>query len=146
MSYHKYERIAPLYDVLDKAYEVSWKRGLRAAVFRDTGGMILDAGAGTGCNIPFYPENATVIGIDNSPRMLTRAVKRAVREGIEAEFLEMDLTRTSFPDDHFDAIAVTFVSTARIEPCEGSSSARPVSGFSSAPTGCCMNEFAAMMK
>ena len=44
------------------------------------------------------------------------------------------------------AIAVTLVSTARIEPCEGSSSARPVSGFSIAPTGCCMNEFAAMMK
>jgi ubiquinone/menaquinone biosynthesis C-methylase UbiE len=109
VSYQKYERIAPLYDVLDKAYEVSWKRGLRAAVFRDTGGMVLDAGAGTGCNIPFYPENATVIGIDNSPGMLARAVNRAVREGIEAEFLEMDLTRTSFPDDHFDAIAVTFV-------------------------------------
>ena len=109
MSYQKYERIAPLYDVLDKAYEVSWKRRLRGEVFRGSVGLVLDAGAGTGCNIPFYPRNATIVAVDNSPAMLSRAAKRAVREGVEAEFLEMDLTRTSFPDNHFDAIAVTFV-------------------------------------
>ncbi|UEM23330.1 class I SAM-dependent methyltransferase [Skermanella mucosa] len=109
MSYEKYERIAPLYDVLDKAYEVSWKRRLRNDVFRDAGGMVLDAGAGTGCNIPFYPRNARVIGVDNSPGMLVRARKRAAKEGVAAEFLEMDLTRTRFPDNHFDVIAATFV-------------------------------------
>src|SRR5690625_6467362 len=44
------------------------------------------------------------------------------------------------------ARAVMLVSTDRMEPWEASSSARPDSGFSSAPTGCCMKEFAAMMK
>ena len=44
------------------------------------------------------------------------------------------------------ASVVTLVRTERMEPWEGSSSARPVSGFSMAPTGCCMKEFAAMMK
>ena len=84
MSYQKYERIAPLYDVLDKAYEVSWKRRLRGEVFRGSVGLVLDAGAGTGCNIPFYPRNATIVAVDNSPAMLSRAAKRAVREGVEA--------------------------------------------------------------
>ncbi|EWY40191.1 type 11 methyltransferase [Skermanella stibiiresistens SB22] len=109
MSYQTYERIAPLYDVLDKAYEVSWKKRLRADVFRGAGGVILDAGCGTGCNIPFYPRDARVVGVDNSPGMLVRARKRALKEEVRADFLEMDLTRTHFPDNHFDAIAATFV-------------------------------------
>lgn len=109
MSYEKYERIAPLYDVLDKPYELSWKRQLRRRVFEGTHGRILDAGAGTGCNLPFYPPEAEVIGIDSSPSMLARARKRALRAGRQAQYLEMDLLKTDFPDDHFDFVVATFV-------------------------------------
>jgi ubiquinone/menaquinone biosynthesis C-methylase UbiE len=109
VSYRKYERIAPLYDVLDKAYEVSWKRHLRNLVFRGASGRILDAGAGTGCNMPFYPAGAETIAVDNSPSMLMRARKRAAKLGRNVDIRVMDLIRTSFPDNHFDTIAATFV-------------------------------------
>ncbi|CAO3454324.1 hypothetical protein [Azospirillum argentinense] len=104
-----YERIAPLYDALDLGYEVMWKRRLRRGTFRGLSGRILDAGAGTGCNIPFYPAGAHVTAVDASPAMLTRAARRAERLGRAVEFQVLDLTATGFPDGHFDHVVATFV-------------------------------------
>ncbi|MDR3515012.1 MAG: class I SAM-dependent methyltransferase [Azospirillaceae bacterium] len=109
MNNKKYERIAPLYDVLDGPYEVGWKRRLRKVVFNDLSGLVLDAGCGTGCNLPVYPRNARMIGVDNSPAMLVRARKRAEKHGCNVEFLERDLLRTNFPDAYFDHVVATFV-------------------------------------
>jgi hypothetical protein len=50
-----YDRMAPVYDALDAIYEWSWKRRLRAELFRHARGRVLDVGVGTGCNMPFYP-------------------------------------------------------------------------------------------
>jgi ubiquinone/menaquinone biosynthesis C-methylase UbiE len=107
-AFRTYERIAPIYDAIDAIYEVSWKRRLRAMVFDGAGGRILDAGAGTGANVPFYPQANAVVGIDISPRMLERARMKAAQLGKQAEFQEMDIRNTSFPDAHFDSIISTF--------------------------------------
>lgn len=104
-----YERIAPLYDLLDKGYEVAWKGRLRERVFAGTTGTILDAGAGTGCNIPYYPQGARVVAVDASPGMLARAEKRAEKLGRPVEFQVLDLAATGFPDASFDHIVATFV-------------------------------------
>lgn len=106
--FRTYERIAPIYDAIDAIYEVTWKRRARALVFEGASGRILDAGAGTGANVPFYPDGAPVIGIDISPRMLERARAKAAQLGKQAEFQEMDIRATSFPDGHFDSVIVTF--------------------------------------
>jgi phosphatidylethanolamine/phosphatidyl-N-methylethanolamine N-methyltransferase len=103
-----YDRLAPVYDALDAVYEVTWKRRVRALVFEGAAGLVLDVGAGTGANVPFYPEAGKTIGIDISPRMLDFARTKAERLGKPAEFLEMDLRHTSFPDNHFDLLAATF--------------------------------------
>jgi len=104
-----YERIAPIYDVLDKGYEVLWKRRLRALTFEGTSGTILDAGAGTGCNMPFYPADARVIAVDASPSMLAYARKRAAKLGREVDLHVLDLADTGFPDASVDHIVATFV-------------------------------------
>jgi ubiquinone/menaquinone biosynthesis C-methylase UbiE len=104
-----YERIAPLYDVLDKGYEVLWKRRLRAQTFEGTTGAVLDAGAGTGCNIPFYPAHSQPVAVDASARMLERARQRAGKLGRTVDFRVMDLTATGFADATFDHIVATFV-------------------------------------
>lgn len=109
MSRKTYDRIAPLYDVLDKAYEVGWKRRLRALVFEGTSGRILDAGAGTGCNMPLYPRGARVVAVDNSAPMLARARRRAERLGLDVDIQVRDLLATGFPDGHFDHVVATFV-------------------------------------
>ena len=62
----RYERIAPLYDLLDLPFERKRYRALRPLLFRDLGGRLLDAGIGTGRNCAFYPPGADVSGIQPS--------------------------------------------------------------------------------
>ena len=104
-----YDRIAPLYDLLDGIYEHSWKARLRAGLFAHARGRILDVGVGTGCNIPFYPEGAQVVGIDMSERMLDRARERAHELGRPVTLRPMNLLSLDFPDGAFDTVSATFV-------------------------------------
>lgn len=105
-----YERIAPVYDLLDGVYEWSWKRRLRAELLAAARpGRLLDVGVGTGCNMPFYPAGAQAVGIDASPRMLARARARAGRLGLAVELRAMNLLALDFPDGHFDTVVATFV-------------------------------------
>lgn len=106
---HTYNRIAPLYDLLDGIYEHSWKRHLRAELFQHAKGRILDVGVGTGCNMPFYPNDSKVIGIDMSERMLDRARDRAQELECPVTLRAMNLFALDFPDASFDTITVTFV-------------------------------------
>jgi phosphatidylethanolamine/phosphatidyl-N-methylethanolamine N-methyltransferase len=108
-SRRTYERIAPLYDVLDAPYERSWKHGLRAELFRHASGRILDVGVGTGCNIPCYPPASEVVGIDLSQRMLKRARGRAAGLGRPLPLAQMSLLDLAFADHSFDTVVATFV-------------------------------------
>ena len=105
----RYQRIAPWYDLLDLPFETLRYRTLRPLLFQDLTGRILDAGVGTGRNIPFYPPDAEVVGIDNSPAMLARAERRRLRLGHPMTLREMDVTRLALPDDQFDAAVATFL-------------------------------------
>lgn len=104
-----YDRVAPLYDLMDSVYERSWKSRLRSELFSDAGDRILDVGIGTGCNIPHYPAGASVVGIDSSRAMLARARKRADAMGRPLELHRMNLLELAFPDDAFDTVVATFV-------------------------------------
>ncbi|HXV22799.1 MAG TPA: class I SAM-dependent methyltransferase [Alphaproteobacteria bacterium] len=104
-----YDRIAPLYDLLDSPFEYSWRGRLRARMFDGLSGRILDAGIGTGRNIPHYPKKAATVGIDASAGMLEQAQRRSDRLGSKVELLQRDITNTRFPDASFDAIVSTFV-------------------------------------
>jgi hypothetical protein len=75
----RYQRIAPVYDLLDRSFEYRRCRQIRPLLFGGLSGRILDAGMATGCNMPFYPGEASVVGIDLSPAMSGRAPRRMVR-------------------------------------------------------------------
>lgn len=104
-----YRRIAALYDVLDLPFERGRYAKLRPLLFAGLSGTILDAGVGTGRNIPYYPAGAQVVGIDNSIAMLLRARDRRARLGAPAALAAMDVLRTGFADRRFDAIVATFL-------------------------------------
>ena len=108
-SHRRYERFAAFYDLFDLPFERGRYRPLRRLLFEGLGGRILDAGVGTGRNIPFYPEPAEVIGIDQSRAMLARARHRCVALGGSVELHEADVRRTGFPDRHFDAVVASFL-------------------------------------
>lgn len=105
----RYQRIAPFYDVLDLPFEYGRYRRIRAQVFHDLSGRLLDAGVGTGRNMPFYPSGAQVVGIDLSPAMLKRAALRGAASPASVELQRMDVTSLDFPDGYFDAAVATFL-------------------------------------
>jgi ubiquinone/menaquinone biosynthesis C-methylase UbiE len=106
---HKYERIAPLYDLLDFPFERGRYRAIRPLLFEGLSGRLLDAGVGTGRNIPFYPADAQVTGIDLSPAMLARAERRRKAIGASVDLGRMDVTHLEFPEGSFDAAVATFL-------------------------------------
>jgi ubiquinone/menaquinone biosynthesis C-methylase UbiE len=104
-----YQRIARWYDMLDAPFERKRYRPIRPLLFKGLAGRILDAGVGTGCNIPFYPPGSEMVGIDLSPAMLERARQRRDAEGREVELLEKNVLDTGFEDASFDAVVSTFL-------------------------------------
>jgi ubiquinone/menaquinone biosynthesis C-methylase UbiE len=105
----RYQRIAPLYDFLDSPFESRRYRKIRPLLFQGLSGRLLDAGVGTGRNIPFYPPGAVMTGIDLSANMLERAKRRRNSLGADVDLRQMDVTNLSFPDHHFDAAVATFL-------------------------------------
>ena len=80
---------------------------------------MLEVGVGTGKNLNYYPEGVEATGIDFSPRMLTKAEKRANDLGIEVDLKEMDAQQLSFPDHSFDTVFATFVFCSVPDPVLG---------------------------
>jgi ubiquinone/menaquinone biosynthesis C-methylase UbiE len=108
-NFDRYQRIAPFYDLLDLPFEYGRYRALRPLLFRSLSGRILDAGVGTGRNLPFYPSGTDVIGIDISPAMLERADRRRRSSKVNVQLRQMDVTHLQFPDRTFDAAVATFL-------------------------------------
>lgn len=104
-----YQRIAPLYDILDFAGETLNQRQVRPQLLEGLSGRILDAGIGTGRNIPFYPPNATVVGTDLSNAMLRRADRRRKRLDAPLHLVASNVCQSPYPDDCFDAAIATFL-------------------------------------
>ena len=104
-----YRRIAPFYDFLDGPFERGRYAPIRGGLFAGLQGRILDAGVGTGRNIPHYPAGSDVIGIDLSPAMLARARRRRDALGSDVPLAAMDVLRTGFADARFDAVVASFV-------------------------------------
>ncbi len=104
-----YERVGRWYDLLDHYFEVGRYQAIRPLLFEGLSGNLLDAGVGTGCNMPFYPTGATVTGIDLSPAMLKRAHKRRAALGINVDLREADIRDTGLVAAGFDGIVSTFV-------------------------------------
>jgi ubiquinone/menaquinone biosynthesis C-methylase UbiE len=105
----KYQRIAPLYDLLDLPFEYGRYRRIRPLLFQGLSGRILEAGVGSGRNFAFYPPGSTIVGIDVSPSMLARAERRRKLTTAEIQLRQMDVTRLDLPEKWFDAAVAAFL-------------------------------------
>ena len=104
-----YDGIARFYDIFDLPFEHARYRPLRRVLLDGLSGTLLDAGVGTGCNFPFYPDGSKVTGIDLSPAMLDRARRRKDKLGTAVDLREMNVMEMDFADDSFDGIISTFL-------------------------------------
>ena len=116
----RYDRIAPLYDLMEALVERrrfrAWRERLWSQVHP---GHILEVGVGTGKNMPYYPKGAQVTAIDLSERMLERARQRAQSLGLNVDLRLMDVQHLTFPDDTFDTAVATFVFCSVPDPILG---------------------------
>lgn len=104
----KYNRIAPIYELLDLPLEFFFFRKWRKESLSGLSGKILEVGVGTGRNLKYYPAGCRVIGIDKSAGMLQKAWEKA--EGMKNITLyPMDAEHLEFPDNSFDYVVATFV-------------------------------------
>jgi ubiquinone/menaquinone biosynthesis C-methylase UbiE len=87
-------------------------RRLRRQAFAALQGDVLEVGAGTGVNLPFYGPDARVTGCDASEEMLGKVARRRA-EGRVA-LVRADVQRLPFAGGSFGAVAasLTFCSVA----------------------------------
>jgi ubiquinone/menaquinone biosynthesis C-methylase UbiE len=105
----RYQRIAPLYDLLDLPFEWGRYRRIRPLLFAGLSGCILEAGVGTGRNMPFHPRAAEVTAIDFSAAMLKRAERRTALSPAKVVLGQMDVTRLALRDAAFDGAVASFL-------------------------------------
>jgi len=106
----RYDRIAPIYDLMEAGVERLAFRHWRTELWGHIEGQrVLEVGVGTGKNVPYHPAGARVTGIDISAPMLARASGRVGNLGADVGLAQMDAERLGFPDDVFDAAVATFV-------------------------------------
>jgi SAM-dependent methyltransferase len=99
---------AALYDRLTSSEEIA------LAPFRErtagrVHGDVLELGAGTGANLPFYARDVRLVVFEPNAAMASRLEKRAARLGIP---VQVDVTRQDrlpYADASFDAVVATFV-------------------------------------
>ncbi|WP_340681827.1 class I SAM-dependent methyltransferase [Amycolatopsis coloradensis] len=70
-------------------------------------GEVLEVAVGTGLNLPLYPEDVTLTGIDLSDGMLTIARGRAERLGHPVTLRRADAHDLPFDADSFDTVVCT---------------------------------------
>jgi ubiquinone/menaquinone biosynthesis C-methylase UbiE len=95
---------APSYDKQIALFEKIWFGGGREWLARRVRGRVLEVAIGTGRNLPCYPQDAVVTGIELSPAMLAIARQRAAGLGRDADLREGDAEHLPFADDSFDTV------------------------------------------
>lgn len=104
----KYNRIAPIYELIDLPLELFFFRKWRKEALSGLSGKVLEIGVGSGRNLKYYPAGCSVTGIDNSGGMLEKA-REKVREMKNVNLLLMDAEHLEFLDNSFDYVITTFV-------------------------------------
>ncbi len=120
LARRRYNRIAPVYDLLEGLVERSRYRQWRQLLWsKVTGKRVLEVGVGTGKNFPYYPAEAEVTGIDFSEKMLARAREKARKQKVKVTLLPMDVQKMKFPDNSYDTVVATFVFCSVPDPIKG---------------------------
>ncbi len=78
----------------------------RARLCGPAQGRVLEIAIGTGLNIPHYKNADSVVGIDNNPAMLRRAIRRTWETKTPVELVVADARDLPFPNQSFESIVV----------------------------------------
>src|ERR1700740_1282 len=99
-----WDKTAPGYDRQIAFFERNWFGGGREWLGERARGRVLEVAVGTGRNLPHYPAEVTVVGVEFSPAMLSVARQRAARLGRDVDLREGDAQDLPFGDASFDTV------------------------------------------
>ena len=102
-----YEQIADRYDEYVGYFEKLLVNDDRRWVCAQASGDVLEIGVGTGRNLPFYPPDVRLTGLDLTPAMLAVAGRRATELGRDVELRVGDAQALDLPDGQFDTVVAT---------------------------------------
>ncbi len=91
-------------------------RPIRASVVGAAQGRVLEIGAGTGLNFPYYTAAESVVATEPDPFMLRRARKQARDLGLTIEFRQCAAEALPLPDASFDTVVSTLTLCTVGEP------------------------------
>ena len=102
-----YDRQAAHYDALIAVAERLLFHGGRQWACGQVSGRVLEVGIGTGRNLPLYPPEVELTGIELSPAMLDLARARAARLARPADLRLGDAQELPFAERSFDSVIAT---------------------------------------
>ncbi len=112
-----YDKLAIVYDL---TFGPALHPGRLQAIERmniQPGERVLEVGVGTGINLPLYPREATITGIDFTASMLEKARERAARKNAApVRLLQMDAADLKFADDSFDIVYAPYLISVVPDP------------------------------
>lgn len=115
----RYNRISRFYNLMEKSMSSGTNRWRNQLFSKIKGPKVLEVGVGTGINLPHYPRNLEITGIDFSPGMLQHARKVAEQLDFPIELMEMDVQSLTFADGTFDTVITTCVFCSVPNPIMG---------------------------
>jgi phosphatidylethanolamine/phosphatidyl-N-methylethanolamine N-methyltransferase len=120
LTLERWQRIAPTYGAVERFIERRVFGPWRARVWSLVrGSNVLEVGAGTGPNMPYYPSGVQVTATDVSAPRIERARQRAQHLGLQVELRVMDAQQLDFPAATFDAAVATLVFCSVPDPVQG---------------------------
>lgn len=102
--------MATIYDGFMGTMERAGLSAWREALLADVGGRVLEIGAGTGVNLPFYPPAVErLVVAEPDANMRKRLVRRVEGSGSRAEVSDASALALPWEDASFDAVVCTLV-------------------------------------
>lgn len=102
-----YDKSADRYDRMISIPEKLFLGDDRAWICSQARGDVLEVAIGTGRNLPYYPKDVRLTGVELSPAMVEVAHARARELGIEADLRVGDAQALPFLDESFDTVVIT---------------------------------------
>jgi ubiquinone/menaquinone biosynthesis C-methylase UbiE len=111
-----YNQLARDYDSWTKGFDRVMLGTGRSRVCSRAHGTTLEIAVGTGLNLPYYPPDVTLTGVDLSPAMLSYAKGRARDLNLEVRLLLGDAQALAFPEEQFDTVTSTLLMSTVPDP------------------------------
>ena len=102
------------------------ERPYRERIAADARGDVLEVGAGTGFNFPYYRSATRVVAIEPDDAMRRRAERRAPAATVPIEVRKGDAHTLDFPDGSFDVVIFCLVLCTIPDPARALAEARRV--------------------